>query len=185
MLIPRVATRYAKSVLQLAIELGQLEEVRRDMELVKKTCRENKELEVMLKSPVVKTDKKIRIFETIFKSNLTDLSVKFFNIVIRKNRAGLIPDVAAAFVSQYKDHKNISIVTIETATAMSADSKAKMQAFLNNAVKNDVEMVEKVNPALIGGLVLRIEDQQIDASVRSNIAKLKREFSKDLYTTKY
>ncbi|MEQ8325134.1 MAG: ATP synthase F1 subunit delta [Vicingaceae bacterium] len=185
MLLPRVSARYAKSILELAVERNVLEETLVDMKLVSKTLVECPDLNVMLKSPVIKADKKKRIFSTVFKDQISTLSAKFFEIIIRKSREQLILDITWAFIKQYKDYKNINIVYVETASPLNEENRKSIMEYLKTQIKDEIELIENIKEELIGGVVIRMKDVQIDASVRSNIAKLEREFSKDLYTIKF
>lgn len=185
MLPPRVAIRYAKAALQLAVEQDVLEPVLKDMQLVNKTCHGHKDLNIMLNSPVIKLDVKQRIFGLIFADKLQKLSYKFFEIIIRKNREELIEDITKAFIGQYKEYKNIQTVHVATATPLSDENRAELMDFLKTRTKEEIILVEDIEEEIIGGIVVRMRDVQIDASVKTNISRLEREFSKDLYTIKY
>jgi len=185
MLPPRVAIRYAKAALQLAVEQDVLEPVLKDMQLVNKTCRELKDLNVMLNSPVIKLDVKQKIFGLVFEDRMHKLSSKFFEIIIRKNREELITDITKAFIGQYKEYKNIQTVHVATATPLNDENRADVMEFLKTRTKEEIILVEDIKEEIIGGIVVRMRDVQIDASVKTNISRLEREFSKDLYTIKY
>ncbi len=185
MLPPRVAVRYAKAALQLAVEQNVLEPVLQDMMMVNKTCRGHRDLSIMLKSPVIKLDAKQRIFNLIFADKMHELSVRFFAIIIRKNREDLIADITKAFIGQYKEHKNIQTVHVVTATPLSEENRADVMTFLKKRTNEEIILVEDIKEEIIGGIVVRMKDVQIDASVKTNLSRLERQFSKDLYTIKY
>ena len=77
----KITTRYAKSLLGLVLEKNLLEETVNDMKLIKSVCSTNKNFRLLLKSPIVKTDKKLSIFNKIFSDNLNELSMSFVNII--------------------------------------------------------------------------------------------------------
>lgn len=185
MLISRVAYRFARAIIQLAIEKNELEKVFEDMLLIEKTCKENRDLTVMLGSPVVKVDKKEKVFTQIFGKHISKMTSTFFGIVFRRNREELITEISESFVKQYKEFKKIHTVTIESAHPLNDQSRKEVLAFLKTRTNDEIELVEKVNEELIGGLILRMNDLQIDASVKNNLKKLEKEFSKDLYSVKY
>jgi len=185
MLTPRVAHRFVKSLLELSVEMGSEEAVYSDALIVNDACNDIRELSVLLQSPVVKSDKKLRIFNEIFKDHLSDLSTRFYSLVIRKKREDLIREIAVTFIKVYKEHKNIHTVHVETASPISDDNRKKVLEYLNKKTTEEIELVEKVNEDLIGGIILRLKDVQIDASVKNSFVKLKREFSKDMYSLKY
>ena len=184
MLISRTAYRFAKALLEFAIEQNQVEAVYNDVLLTNKVCKESRELRVMLGSPVIKVDKKEKTFNKIFADNLTKTTSKFFAIVFRRRREELILDITESFISQYKEFKHILIVTVESAFPLSDENRNQVMEFLKTRTTEGIELVEKVNEELIGGLIIRMEDLQIDASVKNSLSKLEREFSKDIYSAK-
>jgi F-type H+-transporting ATPase subunit delta len=184
MLTSRVAYRFAKALLQLAVEKKELDRIIEDMRLVNLTCRENRDLRVMLGSPVIKVDKKRRIFRKIFEGHLSKMSSTFFDIIFRRGREDLVLDISESFISQFKEFTKIQIVNVESATVLSGDNRKNLMEYVKSMTNETIELVEKVNPELIGGLIIRMNDLQIDSSVKSNLNKLEKEFSKDLYSAK-
>ncbi len=184
MLISRVAYRFAKALLQLAIERDELDVVLKDIQLVYSTCDENRDFRMMLESPVIKVDKKRKIFHIVFEERLSEISIKFFDIIFRRSREELIMDIAQSFISQYKVFKKIHLVTVETAEPLDEENRKRIVGYLNAKTDDSLELIEKVNKELIGGIILRMNDLQIDASVRNNLNKLEKRFSKDLFSTK-
>ena len=184
MLTSRVAYRFAKALLQLSVERNELDKVIDEIRLVKSICEENRDLRVMLESPVVKVDKKRKIFRQVFSSNLSEITNKFFDIIFRRSREKLIFEVAQSFIDQYKEFKKINIVIVESAQPLNEENRNMVMQFLKGRTTEKIELVEKVNEELIGGIILKMNDLQIDASVKSNLNKLEKEFSKDLYSAK-
>ena len=176
-----VASRYAKSLIDLAIETKQLEEVRKDMQLIKQVCNSTHEFVLMLESPVVKTDKKMAIFQAVFKGKISATTQAFLNLIATKRREGYIDDIANAFDDQYKLHMNITTVKVDTATALDAKSKKAILEVVKKTVTGEIELIEKVNPELIGGFVLTIDDKQIDQSVKRKLNDLRKDFSVNLF----
>jgi F-type H+-transporting ATPase subunit delta len=178
----RVSNRYAKSLLDLALEKGQLEPVNEDMRLVLETIRANRDLSILLRSPVVKTDKKQEILKAIFGGHIGVISTEFLNILTRKRREGELEAIAEAFVSQYKKHKQILTAVITSASGLDDKLRAQvMEVVKQSAGGKSIELVEKTDKALIGGFVLRIGDKQVDASVLRQIRNLERNFSENPY----
>src|ERR1700760_4405718 len=102
-----VATRYAKSLMELAVETNQLEAVRADMKAVKQICDENHEFALFLDSPIIKTDKKIAVLTAVFKGKIADITLSILNLIASKHRESITKEIAAAFDEQYKHDKNI------------------------------------------------------------------------------
>lgn len=174
---PRLASRYAKSILDLAIEKGQLETVYKDMVFLRTLCRSSLDLVNLLRSPIVKAGKKRQILETITKGRISPLTTAFNSLLMNKEREAYLPEIAAAFEEQYKAYKGIQTVKLTTAVPVSDELK---QAILGK-IKTDrqvaqIDLETEVRPDLIGGFVLEIGDELIDASVAFDLNKIKQQF---------
>lgn len=176
-----VASRYAKSLIDLALETKQLEQVRNDMRLIKDVCKSNSDFVNLLESPIVKTDKKMAIFKTIFEGKISNTTQAFLNVIATKRREGYIDDMANAFDEMYKQQLNITTVKVESAIKLDDASKNQIISIVKQNVNGEIELIEKVNPELIGGFVLTINDKQVDQSVRKRLSELKKNFSGNLY----
>lgn len=176
-----VASRYAKSLIDLAIETKQLEQVRKDMLLIKEVCNSNHDFVLLLESPVVKTDKKMNIFKSVFEGKISATTTAFLSLLATKKREGYIDDVARAFDDQYKKHMNITSVIVETAMAIDDQRRKEIMELVKKQVNGQIELVEKINNELIGGFVLTINDKQIDQSVKRKLNDLKKNFSVNEY----
>ena len=175
------APRYAKSLMSLAIEQKSLEAAFADMKLIDETCDQNRDLHVLLKSPVVKADKKQAVMNAVFKDKLSPITAGFVKLIINHRRENILHEIADSFVRQYKAHKNIGVAEIITAAPLKAETKAKILAELKKQEGREMEIVEKVDPSLIGGLIVRVGDKQYDGSIARKISDLKKEFSKNPY----
>ena len=182
----KVASRYANSLLKIAIDENSLEELYSDMEAVRKVCDENRELVLLLKSPIIKRDKKQAILNDVFGANLSKMSNLFISLIIKKKRAGLLGDIASAFNSAYKNYKQIRTAQITSAIALTQSQKDGIVAVLNDASKGDsLELVEVVDPSIIGGLIVRVGDKQIDESIKRKLKNLEMEFDNNLYIKEF
>jgi F-type H+-transporting ATPase subunit delta len=172
-----VATRYAKSLLQLANEKGQLEKVYADMQLVESVCEQNREFTNFLNSPIIKTDKKVAVIKEVFAGKVSDITAGFLTILTQKRRELYMKHIAAEFVAQYKHHKNILTAVITSAIGIDSTVKAKVLELVKQTTKGEVELIEKVDKNLIGGFVLTIGDKQVDASVSRKLNDLRKTFT--------
>jgi len=177
----RLTSRYAKSLLTLVIENNSLEETLEDMKLILAVCSENRDLTLLLKNPVVKSDKKLSILSDVFSKSITELTMTFINIITSKKREMFLDGIAESFVSLYKSHKNIKTVTLTTACTIDENTKSKILKYINMNGKSEVELTEVINEDIIGGLIIRMGYKQLDASVSKNIKELKKSFNKNLY----
>ncbi|MDZ4822366.1 MAG: ATP synthase F1 subunit delta [Flavobacteriales bacterium] len=177
----KISSRYAKSLLYLCIEKKQVDAVFEDMKLVQSTVRASREFAVLLSSPVVKADTKVTILKKIFGGKVNEITQHFMNLLTAKGREGLLGEVADSFVEQVMMHKHIASAHITTAVAMDAETRAKISAIAKKLAGGEIDLEEKTSADLIGGFVLKVGDNMIDASVSGKIRRLKREFDENLY----
>jgi len=180
--IAPVAYRYARSLISLAKEQGSVESIQEDMQLVANTTAESHELVVLLNSPVVKADKKVLILNKIFAGKVGEVTSRFMGILVRKGREALLPEIAAAYNELYKKDKNILTVEVTSAVELSAGSVEKVRAqAIEEHPGMTLELVKRIDPSLIGGVIIRIGDEQYDGSVSRRLSDLRRDFSKNPY----
>lgn len=181
----RVATRYAKSLLRLSLEKGELEKAYADMQLVASTCKQSKDLSVFLKSPIIKTDKKAAVLHEIFGSKVSKITNEFIDIITRKRREMYLEGIANDFVAQYREHKKILTAVITTAVGLDDVLKKKVMEIVKSTGNSEVELVEKIDTNIIGGFVLTIGDKQVDASIARKLKQLTMSFSENPYIKEY
>ena len=177
----RATLRYAKSLFSLAIEQNTLESCKQDMRFIADTCANSRDLSLLLKSPIIKTDQKIAIFKEIFYDKLSQISVSFVNIIINKRRESLLEGIANSFIALYKAHKNIETATVSTAFQLDDSLRIEILNYIKRQGKADVELTEAVDKNLIGGAVIRMGNRQLDVSVAKAIKDLRKSFSNNLY----
>jgi F-type H+-transporting ATPase subunit delta len=178
----RAASRYVKSLLGLAVEKNVLDQVHNDMLLFSKVVNENHAFLLMLNNPIIRHDKKRAILGQIFKGKVNDLTLAIFDIITKKNREPLLPAIAKEFHNAYNLHKGIGKATIITATPIDEELRNEFEALVKKMiVEKQVEITEKIDPSLIGGFVLNVGDQQIDASIKNKLKSLKVNFGKNPY----
>ncbi len=177
----RATIRYAKALLQLSLEQNILETSYNDMMLLDSACSESKELSLLLKSPIVKTDQKIKIFHEIFTNKINPLSMSFVKIIMSKKREYLLEGIVKKFIDLYKTEKNIETAIVTTAAPLSEELKKEIITYITTKNNNKVELKEVVNKDIIGGAIIRIGDKELDASISSEISELRQTFNKNLY----
>lgn len=181
MKITKAATRYAKSLLDLSIERNEVEEVFEDMSNLAKTVDSSRDLRVMLSSPVIKPDTKSKVLTQVFSGHVGEMTSKFIALITDKGREYLLGGIAHAYVLQYKIYKKVSQAEVISATPLDAESKAKIEALVQKLAPGLSDLKETVNPDVIGGYMLKVGDQMIDASVSTQLRELRREFTENLY----
>lgn len=180
----RVATRYAKSLIELADEKGVLEEVHDDMLLFTDTCKQNREFLLMMKNPIINNDKKQSILKAIFAGKVNQLTMAFFEIISRKNREEVLYAIAKDFHLQYNVYKNIVIATVTTTMPLDNQLRNEFKHIVKEIAGMDVELIEKIDKNIIGGYILKIGDKQIDDSLHSKLQELKLSFNYSSYYIK-
>jgi len=171
------ASRYSQALLDLAIEQGNLDTVAADMKFMAEVCAENPDLELMLESPIVKADKKLAVLNAVF-DQFDKVTKSFVELIVKNRREGLLSQIAKAFDTQLKEYKGIVPVRLISAKPLDAGVKKTILGNLEKSVKGTLEVTEELNPDLIGGFVVRMGDMQIDASVASQLGKLKTRLAK-------
>jgi F-type H+-transporting ATPase subunit delta len=174
---PRLATRYAKSLLGLSIELEQLENVFAGMQWLQAVIKSNRDFLSLLRSPIIKADKKKKIVEAVINGKVNEVTSSFIRLLIDKGRESNLPEIITAFINQYKAHKNIYTVKLTTATPLDDSLK---NAIINQIKKSsdmqNIELETKVDEDLIGGFVLQTGDKLIDASIAYDLKQIEKQF---------
>lgn len=178
----RAASRYVKSLLDLAVERKVLEEVHRDMVYFTEVISKSRQLELLLQSPVIKHDQKLEILKRIFSGKVHSLTMAFFDIITRKNREPILATVAREFHNAYNEYKGVGKATVTTAIPLDSNARSEVEKLVREySDKKEIELIERVDPELIGGFVLNVGDRQVDASIKSKIKTLKVKFSENPY----
>jgi F-type H+-transporting ATPase subunit delta len=182
---PRLATRYAKSLIDLAIERDQLEKIFADMQWLQQVCKQSRDFSNLLKSPIIKPDKKQQVVEAIIKGNVSEVTALFVRLLIAKGRESNLPEIITAFINQYKEHKNIYTVKLTTAAPLNDDLKnAIINQIRKTSEMKNIELESIVNEDLIGGFVLQAGDKLIDASVAYDLKQIARQFENNDFVYK-
>jgi len=173
-----VASRYAKSLIDLAAEQKLVEKVKDDMDLFHDTLKANPELKAVLANPIVSHQKKTKILEEVFGKRVNKVTIGFFKLMIDKGRGEVLYFTAQEYVHLYDVANNIIEARVVSATALSASNKNTLTADIEKATGGKVKLQTKVDPSLIGGFVLTVGDRQVDTSIANDLRKLKKEFSR-------
>ena len=170
----RVAERYSRSLLDLAKDSSKVDKVYEDMKQLKASL-SSSDLMNLLMNPTIRGSKKNTILQKIFGSSWDALTLKFVEVITRKGRENVLPDIAQTFFEQYNEYKGITNVLVTSANPLSEDSldRIRQKLISSGTTKDKINLETKVDPALIGGFVLEYNNNQYDASVRGKLNKLK------------
>jgi F-type H+-transporting ATPase subunit delta len=182
---PRLASRYAKSLVGLALEKGELEKVFADMQWLQEVIKGSRDFANLLRSPIIKGDKKEKIVEAIIGGRVTNMTSLFLRLLIAKGRESNLPEIITSFISQYKEYKNIHPVKLTTASPINENlKKAIIDQIKRTSDMQNIELETVVNKDLIGGFVLEAGDKLIDASIAYDLKQIARQFENNDFVYK-
>ena len=186
MSVLRIATRYAKSLLDLSIEQGQLESVYADVQQLQKALK-NRDLALLMKSPIVPSDKKLGVLDALFKASMQTLTMTYLRLLVQKGREMYVPEITSEFIAQYKQLKGITTVRITSAAPLDAATLGELKQRLvsSGATTSELDVETKIDPELIGGFILEFGDRRYDATVAHKLEALKAQFTKNLYVKEF
>ena len=178
----RAATRYVRSLLNLAVEQGVLEQVHDDMRSFSKVIEQNRDFALMVNNPIIRHDKKRAIFHQLFGGKFHKLTLGMMDLISKKYREPILPVIARDFHLAYNEYKGVTRAFVTTPTPIDESLRAEFTEMVKKiSKKTQVELIEKVDASIIGGFVLNVGDRQIDTSIKSKLNALELQFSKNPY----
>ena len=184
MSVQRIASRYAKSLIDLANEQDKLERVKEDVDTFREVTR-NRDFYLFLKNPIVNADKKWQVVQKIFSKSYDELTMAFLEILVKKGRESYLPEIADEFLVQYKTIKHISTVSLTTASPLSEETLTRLRKTITDSTVTDdiVELEVNVDPYLIGGFIVEMKGMVFDSSVAHRLDEFRKEFKENLYVS--
>jgi len=178
----QVAARYAKSLLDLAQEQGNLATIKQDMDLLANTMAGSRDLRLLLRNPIVKHDKKLSILNAVFQGKVSETLTRFFQILTSKNREAALEHIGTEFLAQYNALMGVQVAEVTSAVPLTPATRAEIEQMVKQQTGlKEVSLTEKVDASLIGGFILRVGDQQIDDSVRGGLRRLRTSLTDNSY----
>ncbi len=173
----QVASRYAKSLIDLAEEQNSLEPIKADIESFIHVVKANPLLAAVLRNPIIGHDKKLSILDGLFGKTFHKVILAYFRIVVSKGRSEILYATAKEFINEYNIRKGIIKAIVTSAAPLNEVSRKQIEDVVKEATQKQVILETRVDADLIGGFVLNVGDRQFDASIASNLNKLKKEFA--------
>jgi F-type H+-transporting ATPase subunit delta len=170
----KITVRYAKALFSLAKEQNSLTAMKQDMELLYQCIGEIPELQYVIQSPVIKVSEKLRLFQETFKTSFSPLTLSFINLIVQGRREEHLRDISRYALHLLKIENGIQLAELVTATPLSEALRSSIVQFIEKKFHTRIEITESVDEKLIGGFILRVGDQQIDASISSKLAQIKQ-----------
>jgi F-type H+-transporting ATPase subunit delta len=182
---PRLAQRYAKSLIDLSLELKQLDVVHDDIMLLNEIADKSREFILMLKSPIISADKKNKIIDAVAGDKISKITQTFIKLLSSKNRESVLPEIIFSFIEQYNKLKGIHKVKLTTATPVTDEIRDSFVSKIgaSSSIKN-IQLETQVNEKLIGGFILEMEGKLIDASILRDLNDVKKQFANNDYIHK-
>ncbi|PLX09238.1 MAG: ATP synthase F1 subunit delta [Marinilabiliales bacterium] len=181
----RIPVRYAKAIFQLAKDQEILDDIRNDISLILNTCNASKELTDFLASPIISSSEKENALMAIFANQTKEATHRFFKLITTNKREVYLQDICRNFIDMFKKHKGIVSVSLTTAQAISQEIKQKIIDTIHSTMKAEIEIEEKVNNDLIGGMILRIDDMQYDASIATKLRQAKKDLINESFESRF
>ena len=173
----RAATRYAKSIIELAKEQNVLDEVYSDMQLFSAVVEQNRVFAIMLKNPIINHDKKRNVLHALFDKRMNKLSILAFDLITKKNRENILAEISTEVQVQYNAFKGLQIADITTTIALDDDLRKKFKELVEQISGKKAKLNEIIDDSIVGGFVLNVGDNRLDQSIKSQLNNIKRELT--------
>jgi F-type H+-transporting ATPase subunit delta len=182
---PRLAIRYAKSLIDLAKEKDQVSEVYEDMKFLQTTIKNNPDFGALLNSPIIDEHKKNSIIESVTTGRVNALTASFIKLLSNKNRESNLNEIICAYIDQYNELKGIHKARLITASPLSDELRDTFISKIktSNNISN-LELETIVDEKLIGGFVLEMDGKLLDVSILRDLKDVKKQFQNNDYIHK-
>jgi F-type H+-transporting ATPase subunit delta len=179
---PRLSGRYAKSLMDIAVEQNAVESIYQDMLGLQKLFAESKELVSVMHSPIIPADKKQAIVKAIIGGKANPITEQFITLLTTKAREYFLPEIATTFIAQYKELNQINTVQLTTAHELDEATKASLIASISAQLQGKkLDLITKVDEKLIGGFVLESNNNLFDASIAKDLKDIQKQFLQNIY----
>src|SRR5436190_2297162 len=182
---PRLASRYAKSLIDLSVEKDQLETVLDDMQSLQQLLKASRDFVNLLRSPIIKSERKKKVVDAVITGKVSEITDSFVHLVIAKGRESNLGEIITSFIAQYKQRKNIYTVKLTTAVPVTDElKKSIIDQIRKTSEMQNIELETTVDQNLIGGFVLQAGDKLIDTSVAYGLKQIARQFENNDFVYK-
>jgi len=171
----KINVRYSKAFFGLAKDKELTVELRKDATLVASICETSDDFRLLIESPIVKTSQKIEAFKRIFNGRVHELSLNFLVLIASHKRESYIPGIFRSLEDLYRREEGIKAAVLTSAQPVSETLVAEIKKALESQFNAKVELNQKVDSNLIGGFVLRVDDKQYDASLSTQLKKIREQ----------
>ena len=171
---PVISNRYAKALFLLAKKENVLKEINRESQSVIDFFSNQKMAMMLLKNPVVSKEKKTNIFQKSFQGQLSALMQSFIKLVIYKGRYRDLLPILDQYIEIYK--KEMNIISLELVTTKKINDSLKQKINNKLGAQENVVFKETIDPKVLGGILIRLNDSQFDATVKNKLNNVRKTF---------
>jgi len=164
-----VAQVYARAMLNLAAAQGQEEDLLAELAAIGDAVAGDPELATFLASPLVSGEARAEVLEKVFRRRASDLLVDALEVINRKGRLGLLPAIVAAYRGEYRELRGLVDALVVSAVPLGNAQRASLAAAVAKLTGKQPELIERVDPAILGGLVVEVAGEKIDSSLSSRL----------------
>ena len=172
--LSKISVRYAKALYLLGKEKGLLDSIKGDIVLIAGTLQTNTDFKSVIESPVIKPSQKTKAVVAVFKGKIQDITLNFLDVLIKNKRESSLGGICRRFLDIYAQEKGIKTALITTASPLDAQVNKMLAEILAKEFNAKIEVEHKQNPEILGGYILKVGDQQYDASVANSLRKMKQ-----------
>lgn len=173
-LVTGIAGRYATALFDLARDGGQLDAVAKDLDQISAMLAGSADLVRLVRSPVFSRDEQARAIGAVAeKAGMSDLVRRFLGVVAANRRLFVLADVIAGFKRLLSHHRGEALAEVVSAVPLNDAQLAQIKSSLSSATAGNVVINAKVDPSLIGGLIVKFGSRMIDASILTKLNNLK------------
>lgn len=170
-----VVRRYAAAFFNLEKRNGTLEQASADLNVVATTMVATPALARIAAHPLIGEAKKKEAFQTAFRNSVRPATSAFLDLLVDHRRIAMVADIKAEFDQMLRRERNIAAATAVSAVPLNPDQKAALEKALEKRTGKDIELTTEVDPALMGGVLVRIGDTVIDGTVKGKIERLREQ----------
>jgi len=170
----RISVRYSKALFQSALDRNILDTINQDMVLIRDICAVP-EVKELLTNPVIRPAKKADTLKGILGRDINPLTLSLVELVVRNGRERYLPSIARVFVHETKKHRGITESVLTTAVKIDPELKKQVSGMIEKLLDTKVDLKENIDESIIGGFILRVEDNYVDASIRNKLRKIRSE----------
>ncbi|WMM24239.1 F0F1 ATP synthase subunit delta [Tissierella sp. MB52-C2] len=167
-----VSSRYALALFEAGLDIGKIDEFNKELDFLKAVFEKEVKLLQILNHPRISKNEKKQLIDKIFKEKLSQEMINFLYILVDKRREGFILDIVEEYKERFNEHENILNVVAITAIPMEKQSKDKLQVVLSNKLNKKIQLSNKVDKTIIGGVLLKVESKIIDGTVKGQLESI-------------